>query len=264
MNSQDYWGLRRFEGKTVIVTGGASGIGRATAQRLAAEGAKVWIADLPKDEEVALKAQGEGLTLIEMDVADPAAVKAAIDCIYASDGRIDVLVNGAGIVAQASLQETSPEIWNRILGVNLTGVFLTSRYVMPIMIEQGFGAIVNVASDAGLIGQKDQAAYCASKGGVVHLTRAAALDGAPYNIRVNCVCPCFIDTPLMRFWVASQPNPDEALRAINAEQPIGRVGQPLEIAAAIAFLASSEAAFVTGIALSVDGGTTAQCGNFSE
>lgn len=248
-------GLSRFTGKFAVVTGGASGIGRATVSRFLAEGASVWIVDMeePAAEEMAFK----GLHHVQLDVSDETAVDDAMAQIASRAGQIDVVVNAAGIVAPGSATDTTLADWLRINAVNLTGTFLVTRAAMRAMKRSG-GAIINVSSDAGLVGQTGQAAYCASKGGVVQFTKAAALDGAPDGIRVNCVCPCFIATPMVEDWLASQPDPGAARQQAEAEQPIGRMGRPEEIAAAIAYLGSHEANFVTGIALSVDGGTTAR------
>jgi len=255
--NNSFWGLRRFEKRVAVVTGGASGIGFATACRLAAEGAKVWIADRP-GRSVPASAANYGFKSVEVDVRDEPAIAKAIERIIATDGQLDVVVNSAGIVLDATTQATSRDDWQRVIDVNLTGTFLLCRYALPRMIERRSGAIVNVASDAALVGQRAQAAYCASKGGVVQFTRAAALDAAPYGIRVNCVCPCFVDTPLLAAWVSGSPDPRQAAAEAASTQPIGRVGRPEEIAAAIAFLASDEASFVTAAVLPVDGGATVQ------
>jgi NAD(P)-dependent dehydrogenase (short-subunit alcohol dehydrogenase family) len=140
--------------------------------------------------------------------------------------------------------------------VNLTGTFLVCRHALPAMLERRSGAIVNIASDAALTGQLDQAAYCASKGGVAQFTRAAALDAAPFGVRVNCVCPCFVETPLLTAWINGSPDPAKARAEAASTQPMGRIGKPEEIGGAVAYLASSEASFVTGIVLPVDGGAT--------
>jgi NAD(P)-dependent dehydrogenase (short-subunit alcohol dehydrogenase family) len=251
-------GSRRFDGAVAVVTGGASGIGEAVCERLAAEGAEVWVADL---DPVAAERTASALPAarpVGVDVADPATVDAMVDAVICGSGRIDVLVNNAGVVLDASLWETSLDDWGHVLAVNLSGVFYGCRAALPHMIAARRGAIVNTASDAGLVGWPRQAAYCASKGGVVQLTRAAALDAAPYGVRVNCVCPAFTDTPLVDAWVLAQPDPAVAREAIAREQPLGRVGRPEEVAAAIAYLASDEAAFITGAALPVDGGVTAR------
>jgi 2-keto-3-deoxy-L-fuconate dehydrogenase len=245
--------LRRFAGKNVLVIGGASGIGAAVVRRLTEEGGTVYVADLPIQSPHVPPER-----FFPVDVTDEAAVVAMAETCDERAGDISVLVNCAGVTALAPVQSTDFATWTRVLGVNLTGLFLATREFQGRMHVRRSGVIVNISSDAGLVGQRDQAAYCASKGGVVQLTRAAALDGAPFGVRVNCVCPCFVDTPLMRDWIIRQPDPRAAERAIAAEQPIGRFGQPEEVAAAAAFLASDEATFITGVALPVDGGVTAQ------
>jgi len=194
---------------------------------------------------------------VPLDVTDALAVEQSIGRMIADEGVLDVVVNAAGIATPGTAQDTTIADWARVIDVNLTGTFNVGRAAMRAMAGRG-GAIVNIASDAGVVGQAGQAAYCASKGGVVQLTRAAALDGAAEAIRVNCVCPCFVETPLVTQWIAAQADPAAARAAAEADQPIGRMGEPHEIAAAIAFLASHEANFVTGVALAVDGGTTAR------
>lgn len=250
--------LRRFEGSVALVTGGGSGIGQATCERLAAEGARVWVADL--DETAAGRVAGSlpCAAGLGVDVSDADQVELLMQAVIAADGHLDVLVNNAGITLGAPVWETGPDQWARVLAVNLTGVFNGCCSVLRHMIGRQRGAIVNTASDAGLVGWPGQSAYCASKAGIVGLTKAVAMDAAPYGVRVNCVCPAFTDTPLVEAWVRAQPDPAAARHEVESGQPVGRMGRPEEIAAAIAYLASDEASFVTGVALPVDGGVTAR------
>ena len=254
--------MTRFEGRVAVVTGGGSGIGRATALRLAAEGARVWVLDHDEGaaQTVARYASDQALDVraAGADVADRESVRAAVQDVLNQGGQVDVLVNNAGIAHSDSVWETSSHDWGRVLDVNLTGVFHGMAEVLPSMTERGHGAVVNVSSDAGLVGWERQAAYCASKSGVLGLTRAGAMDAAPYGVRVNAVCPAFTRTPLVEQWIESSADPAAERAAVSAEQPLGRMAAPAEIASAIAFLASDEAAFITGVALPVDGGVTAR------
>jgi len=214
MTSALFWGLRRFEGKLALITGGASGIGAALAARLSAEGAQVAIWDRARSDLSSAE------LALELDVTDEAAITAAVSDLHAQFGRIDVLVNCAGVVLEGAAYDTSSCDWQRVLDINLTGTFLTCRHVLPGMVERRSGAIVNVASDAALVGQKRQAAYCASKGGVAQFTRAAAIDVAEFGVRVNCVCPCFVDTPLFQKWVAASADPSGARSEAVRVQPM--------------------------------------------
>jgi NAD(P)-dependent dehydrogenase (short-subunit alcohol dehydrogenase family) len=240
-----------------LVTGGGSGIGQAACERLAAEGATVWVADIDEPAAERVAAGLAGGTARRTDVSDADQVHELVSEIVRVHGRLDVLVNNAGITLGAPVWETGAADWDRLMAVNLTGVFHGCRAALTHMVARRQGAIVSTASDAGLVGWPGQSAYCASKAGIIGFTRAAAIDAAPFGVRVNCVCPAFTDTPLVSAWVQAQPDPDAARREVAAAQPIGRMGKPAEIAAAIAFLASAEAAFITGVALPVDGGVTA-------
>ena len=243
--------MTRFTGKTAFVTGAGSGIGEATARALVAEGARAVLADVDAAAAEAVAAElGMKATAASLDVRDEDAVAAAI----AGAGRLDVLVNVAGIGSTTNTPDTSLETWERVFAVNVTGTFLCCKHAIPAMASNGGGAIVNVASVAGLVGLRNRAAYSASKGAVIAFTRALAIDHVADRIRVNAVCPGTIETPWVRRLV---DDAGESLDALRARQPLGRLGTPQEVAEAILYLASDAACFVTGALLTVDGGLTA-------
>ena len=254
---------QRFVGKGVIVTGGASGIGKATAERFLAEGAKVAIIDISekngKSALAELRGKGYEPVLVMGDVTDSKDVERMVRKARSALGSIDVLFNNAGILVEGTIEEVSEKDWDRIIAVNVKGVFLMSKAVIPIMLKQKKGAIVNNASCSGLVGDRGAIAYNTSKGAVVLMTKCMALDYAKKNIRVNCVCPGEIDTPMFRQEAKTRGLPVEEYRKQLSEyHPIGRLGFPEEVANAVAFLASDEAAFIIGTAFSVDGGYTCQ------
>jgi len=249
-------------GKVVLITGGNSGIGRAAAHKFAAAGANVMIAarDLAASGSVVAEIATAGgvAGAVVCDVTDPIACQAAVDRCVDDWGRLDVLFNNAGVIFRGkSTPETSDDEWATTLGVNTTGTFFMSRAAIPAMIEQGSGVIVNNASYFGLVGGRGVAAYAASKGAVVLLTKAMALDHAHQGIRVNCVCPGSVDTPMLHREMADMGDAEKARHLFGDKHPLGRIASPDEIAAAVLYLASDEAGFVTGVALPVDGGLTA-------
>jgi NAD(P)-dependent dehydrogenase (short-subunit alcohol dehydrogenase family) len=247
----------RLGGKVAIVTGGGLGIGRAIARTFAREGASVVVADLNAEagrETVdAIRADGGQACFVQTDVAQVEDSQRLVAAALESYGRLDVLVNSAGVYARGDVVTTSIETWNRLISVNLTGIFLCCKAAIPAIRQAGGGAIINLSSSVGWqYAAPGIAAYAASKFGVTGLTKAMACDHLRDKIRVNCICPGPTDTPLLR---ASRP-PD-AFQAFIQAQPIGRLGAPEEIAAAALFLASEEASFVTGVAFPVDGGQSA-------
>lgn len=251
-----------LEGRVAIITGGGAGIGRATAVLFARKGARVAVFDIDnangeETTKLTREAGGEG-RFAKVDVSDPTSVQVAVDEVERAFGRIDILVNNAGIYKKGDLLEASLEDWNRIIAINLTGAFLCSKYCLGKMVRNGGGVIVNVASEAGLVGIKGQVAYNVSKAGVIALTRSAAVDFADRNVRVNCICPGTTETPLVAEALRKEADPGAARRSLESCRPANRLGRPEEIANAILFLASDDVSYATGSVLVVDGGYTAQ------
>ncbi len=252
-------GPRRLEDRRAIVTGAGAGIGHSIATRLAAEGATVMVADL--DLEAAQRvatALGPPAFAHEVDVSSERSTAAMIERARHEMGRLDVLVNNAGIGIAATAPDTTEEDWRRVVDVCLTGTFLGMKHAIPLMRENGGGAIVNMSSIAALVGLVDRAAYSAAKGGILALTRAAAIDHVGEGIRINCIAPGTVDTPWVQRITAGYADPAQARKAMEARQPHGRLVSPEEIAAMAAYLASDEAASVIGAVMVVDGGATAR------
>jgi meso-butanediol dehydrogenase / (S,S)-butanediol dehydrogenase / diacetyl reductase len=252
----------RFSGQAAIVTAGGSGIGAATARRFAGEGAGVVVADLSGTRATAvaseIAASGGRAVAIKMDASDSDAVQRTLRLALDTFGRLDVMVNNAGLAEPAPLDEISLESWNRVIAVTLTSAFLGMKHCLPVMRAQGKGVVVNTASISGTAGDYGLSSYNAAKAGVINLTRSAAIENARHHIRVNCVCPGFIDTRATQ--ILGRDRADELRRVYAAAHPIGRVGEADEIASTVLFLASDEASFITGAAIVADGGLTAHTG----
>lgn len=249
---------KTFKNKVVIITGGASGIGKATAIAFAQKGAKVVIVDITEHSETLnlLHNMGEEAVFIQCDVSDSVQVKAMIEKTIATYGAIDFAFNNAGIEGEsAKTQECSEENWDKTIAVNLKGIWLCMKYEIPEMLKHGKGVIINCASVAGLVGFGGLPAYVASKHGVIGLTKTAALEFAKKGIRVNSICPGIIETPMMD---RLSGNDLEVIARFSAMEPMGRYGKPEEIANAVLWMCSDDASFLTGHAMAVDGGFVAQ------
>lgn len=247
-----------LESKIAVTTGAASGIGRATALLFAREGAAVVAVDLNEtggkklvDE---ISASGGRSRFVKADVSRSADCQRVIEKAVAEFGRIDILFNNAGIIRRATVVDLSEEDWDRVIDVNVKSIFLVSHFAVPVMVRAGGGSIINTASGWGLAGGAKAAAYCASKGAVVLMTKAMAVDHGPQNIRVNCICPGDTDTGMLRNEACQLGENEKDFLTESARRPLGRIGTPQEIAKAALYLASEASSFVTGTALVVDGG----------
>jgi NAD(P)-dependent dehydrogenase (short-subunit alcohol dehydrogenase family) len=250
----------QFADKAALVTGGASGIGRAAALSFAHGGARVVVADVNQvggEETVRLvKTEGGEAVFVKADVRAAVDVEAMVAATLQTFGRLDIAFNNAGVLGSgAAMIDFTEDDWDDVMGINLKGVWLCMKHEIPAMIQAGGGAIVNTSSIAGLVGSQHSPAYAASKHGVVGLTKTAALQYAPHGIRVNCVCPAAVYSPMLETLVTRNPQVGERLLA---SQPNGRFASPEEVAAVVTWLCSDAASFVTGAALPVDGGYTAQ------
>ena len=249
----------RLEGRTCVVTGGASGIGAATVRRFVAEGAQVLIADRALDAANVLAAElGEAVTAIECDVRLEDSTRSVAAAAFARWDHVDVLVNNAGSELNRTYNETTVEEWDRVLDTDLKGPWLMCKHLVPRMVERGSGSVINISSLNGLVGFPLSTAYGGAKGGLVVFTRDMAIELATTGVRINCVCPGVIETPMMERWTKLMPNQNEAKAMLEGVMPIGRMGTADEVAGAILFFASDDSSLCQGAVLSVDGGFTAQ------
>ncbi len=251
----------KLDQRVAVITGAGSGIGRAMALLFAREGARILAADLNESaarETASTIVNGGGVAeSVGVEVAQPDAVRAMIEQALSLYGRIDILCNNAGIGSTTDVVECEPDEWDRVMAVNVKSVYLGCKYAIPSMLQQGGGVIINTASVAGMVGIVKRASYCASKGAVIALTRQVAIEYVKQGIRVNCLCPGTVDSPWVERLLAQADDPGAARQALEARQPMGRLGTPEEVAAAALYLASDDAAFITGTGLILDGGWTA-------
>lgn len=257
MNSLHPSPEKSLAGKSALITGAAGGIGQEIARLFAQEGARLTLVDLDRrgrDLAAEIEQAGGATRFVRADVSQAAGCRQAVEAALAEGGRVDILCNNAGIIRRASVVELSEEDWDRVMAINVKSIFLLSKLLVPHMVRGGGGAIVNTASAWGMVGGARAAAYCASKGAVVLLTKAMAIDHGPQNIRVNCVCPGDTDTAMLVQEAEQLGRPPSDLRREAATRPLGRIGKPREIARAVLYLAGDASSFVTGACLVIDGG----------
>ena len=247
----------RLKGRKAIITGAAAGIGFETARRFAAEGAQVVLSDIDSMAVDAAAGEIVGAIAIAADVTDQGQIDRMISGAIEAFGGLDIIVNKAGIPMLGTVESLAEADWDREIDVNLKSIYRTGRAVWPHFKSQGGGVILNTASIAGLLGSPGQASYGAAKAGVINLTRCMAIDGAAIPIRVNCICPGFIETPMVLAYLEGQDDPAASRAEVDAMHPLGGIGRPADIANGFVYLASDEASWVTGTVLTIDGGLTA-------
>jgi len=250
--------MNTLSGKVTLITGGASGIGRATAILFAQEGGAVAVVDINAEQGQAvvqeIESQGGRAIFILCDVTRAEDCRRAVDTLLELLGRLDILFNNAGIIRRADVVELTEAEWDQVMAVNVKSIFLMSKYAVPVMIKAGGGSIINTGSGWGLKGGRNAVSYCASKGAVVNMTRAMAIDHGPQKIRVNCICPGDTDTPMLRNEARQLGQPEAEFLSEAADRPLRRYAQPVEIAQAVLYLASDASSYMTGATLVVDGG----------
>ncbi len=254
--------MNRLKNKRAVITGGTSGFGFAIAELYLREGAGVVIAGRNRekgDKAVATLRERTGIEarFFRCDVTKEDEVKDLTEALTASDGKIDILVNNAGILIRKDFEETTEQEWDAVMATNLKGPFFCCKHMIPHMVKEKRGAVINLSSHVSLIGKGDIPVYSASKGGVTSLTRSLAMRYAKHNVRVNCICPGTILTPLNKEVFEKAPDPEKKLREVIATYPLGRLGTPMDVAYAAVYLGSDESNWVTGIALPLEGGYVA-------